>query len=116
MKKSFSLFLLLAGLLALSPLKSQAMNTGDETTTFKVNGACTMCKKKIETSLRVKGVKKENWDRETHMLTVTFNPDNITLDEIHHRIAAIGYDTDKIKATDEAYNKLDECCQYKREG
>ena len=116
MKKSFSLFLLIAGLWVLNPLNTLAMNAGDETTSFKVNGACTMCKKKIETSLRVKGVKKVNWDRETHVLTVTYNPTNITLDEIHHRIAAIGYDTDKVKASDEAYNKLDECCQYKREG
>ena len=38
-----------------------------------------------------------------------------SLDEIHQRIAAVGYDTDKIKANDEAYAKLDECCKYERE-
>lgn len=115
MKKSFSLLLLITGLWIANPLNLGAANSGDETTSFKVNGACTMCKKKIETSLRVKGVKKVNWDRETHILTITYNPANITLDEIHHRIAAVGYDTDKVKATDDAYNKLDECCRYVRE-
>lgn len=59
--------------------------------------------------------KKVNWDKETHLLTITFNSSNISLDEIHQRIAAVGYDTDKIKANDEAYAKLDECCKYERE-
>ncbi len=85
------------------------------TSTFKVNGNCGMCKKKIETSLRVKGIKKVNWDIKSHDLSVTFNPDVITLDEIHQRIASVGYDTDKVKATIEAYNKLDECCKYERQ-
>lgn len=73
-----------------------------------------MCKKKIETSLRVKGVAKVNWDVETKILTVTYNDEKITLDEIHQRVAAVGYDTEKIKATEEAYNKLDGCCKYDR--
>ena len=86
----------------------------DVTTSFQVNGNCGTCKKKIETSLRIKGVKKVNWDMKSHDLTVTFNPEKITLDEIHHRVAAVGYDTDKVKATDESYAKLDECCKYDR--
>lgn len=116
MKRSLNLFLLFVGLWTLSTLSLSAATISDETTSFKVNGACGMCKKKIETSLRVKGVKKVNWDKATHVLTITYNPANITLDEIHHRIAAVGYDTDKVKATDEAYNKLDDCCRYVREG
>ena len=84
------------------------------TSTFKVSGECGMCKKKIETSLRVKGVSKVNWDLDTKMITVTFNTDKITIDEIHERIAAVGYDTEKVKAKDEAYAKLDACCKYER--
>ena len=87
----------------------------EQTATFMVKGSCGMCKKKIETSLRVKGVKKVNWDKETKMLTVTFNPEHISLDEIHHRVAAVGYDTEKVKAPDEAYAKLDDCCRYDRD-
>ncbi len=95
-------------------LLSWTASAEEITSTFKVNGACSMCKKKIETSLRVKGVKKVNWDKASHDLTVTFASDKITLDEIHKRIAAVGYDTDKVKANDEAYAKLDECCRYER--
>lgn len=84
------------------------------TSTFKVSGECGMCKKKIETSLRVKGVSKVNWDLDTKMITVTYNTDKITIDEIHERIAAVGYDTEKVKAKDEAYAKLDACCKYER--
>lgn len=84
------------------------------TSTFKVSGECGMCKKKIETSLRVKGVSKVNWDLDTKMITVTYNIDKITIDEIHERIAAVGYDTEKVKAKDEAYAKLDACCKYER--
>ena len=87
----------------------------DITSTFKVSGNCGMCKKKIETALRIKGVKKVDWDMKTHDLSITYNPDKITIDEIHSRIAAVGYDTDKLKADDAAYGKLDDCCKYERE-
>lgn len=87
----------------------------DVTSNFQVNGVCGTCKKKIETSLRIKGVKKVNWDLKSHDLTITYSPDKISIDEIHQRIAAVGYDTDKVKASDAAYNKLDECCKYDRE-
>lgn len=113
MNKSFSAFtLFFVMVLSFFSFESSA---SEVTSTFKVSGSCGMCKKKIETSLRVKGVKKVNWDKETHLLTITYNPSYISLDEIHQRIAAVGYDTDKIKASDEAYAKLDECCRYERE-
>ena len=113
MKKSISVFtFFFVMVLSLFSFESAA---ADVTSTFKVNESCGMCKKKIETALRIKGVKKVNWDKETHLLTITFNSSNISLDEIHQRIAAVGYDTDKIKANDEAYAKLDECCKYERE-
>lgn len=111
MKKSsilpvlFSMFFIFSGFLAQGEVI---------TTTFKVNGECSMCKKKIETSLRVKGINKVNWDIKSHELTVTYNSEKITLDEIHKRVASVGYDTEKIKATDEAYSQLHGCCKYDR--
>ncbi|MEP7321317.1 MAG: heavy-metal-associated domain-containing protein [Saprospiraceae bacterium] len=105
--------LLTACLLSVFTLSSST-NLDEVTSSFKVNGNCGMCKKKIETSLRVKGVKKVNWDMKSHELSITYSPDKITLDEIHLRIAAVGYDTDKVKASDEAYAKLDDCCKYDR--
>lgn len=112
MKKVFHFILLLTAVFSLSAFTASA---ADQTLTFMVKGSCGMCKKKIETSLRIKGVKKVNWDKESKMLTVTFNPDQISLDEIHHRVAAVGYDTEKVKASDEAYARLDDCCRYDRD-
>jgi hypothetical protein len=43
------------------------------------------------------------------------NPDKVTIDEIHMRIAAIGYDTDKVKANDAATQNWIDCCKYERE-
>jgi hypothetical protein len=34
---------------------------------------------------------------------------------IEKEIAAVGYDTQDVKATDDAYHKLPKCCQYERE-
>jgi|AntRauTorckE5430_2_1112549.scaffolds.fasta_scaffold02331_2 copper chaperone CopZ len=85
------------------------------TVTFKVYGNCGMCKSTIEGSLRnVKGIKSATWDSEKKMITVTFNPKQIELNDIHKKIAAVGYDTDKVKAKDETYNGLHGCCQYDR--
>jgi len=35
--------------------------------------------------------------------------------EIHEAIAAVGHDTEKVKATDEAYEELHTCCKYPRD-
>jgi hypothetical protein len=37
------------------------------------------------------------------------------LEQIHKAIAAVGYDTELFKATDESYNNLHFCCKYERE-
>jgi len=111
MKSKFltsSLFIALFSLFSISSFAETI------TTTFKVSGECGMCKKKIESSLRIKGVTKVNWDLDSKMITVTYNSDKITIDEIHERIAAVGYDTEKVKAKDEEYAKLDACCKYER--
>ena len=82
--------------------------------TFKVWGNCGVCESKIEKSLKIKGVSKAEWNKETKMMTVVFNPDKISLAEIHRKIAAEGYDTEMETATDEAYDNLHGCCKYKR--
>ena len=113
MKKVFPLLSFL--LVTAFSLVSWTATAEEITTAFKVKGSCGMCKKKIETSLRIKGVKKVNWDKTNQELTITYADDKITIYEIHQRIAAVGYDTDKIKASDESYAKLDDCCRYERD-
>ncbi len=85
-----------------------------KTIVFKVYGNCGMCKKNIETALDIKGVKSAVWNVETKMVEVVFLPEQITEEKIHEAITKAGYDTDKVKATDEDYKRLHGCCQYKR--
>lgn len=87
-----------------------------KTEKFKVWGNCDMCEKKIEKAAsKVKGVTKADWNKETKIMTLTYNPEVTNVEEVQKAIAAVGYDTEKVKATDKAYNKLDGCCQYERE-
>jgi copper chaperone CopZ len=88
----------------------------DETTktSFKVWGNCDACKKRIEKAAKTDGVKTAVWNEDTKIITVTFNPSKINVDQIQQNIAHIGYDTEKYKADDEGYKKLPKCCQYDR--
>lgn len=83
--------------------------------TIKVYGNCSMCKEKIESTLKKqKGVKGAIWDIESKQLKVMFDEAIITLEEIKQKLADVGYDTDSHRAKDKAYNKLHGCCQYDR--
>lgn len=87
----------------------------NETETFKVYGNCGMCKKRIESSLKdVKGVSKATWDVKSKMMKVTFDPHVISLEKIKTTIASVGHDVDGVKADDNIYNNLPNCCQYDR--
>lgn len=86
-----------------------------KTETFGVSGNCGMCKKTIEGALKKeKAITKGKWDEETKKLTVTYDSEKITIEKIHQLVADAGYDTDKVKAKDEVYNKLHGCCKYDR--
>lgn len=89
-------------------------DAGNITEKFKVYGICSMCKDRIEKALLVKGVKYAVWDKDTEMATVKFNPDVVTLDQLHKNVAAVGHDTDKVKADDKVYQNLHGCCKYER--
>jgi copper chaperone CopZ len=103
--------LFLAALLCSAAVWAQSKDT---TVTFKVYGNCEMCKESIENAVDVKGVRAAEWDMKTSLITVTFQPSKITLDKIHERIAAIGYDTDLKTADSIVYNNLTPCCKYER--
>lgn len=82
--------------------------------TIKVYGNCGSCKKKIEKSALLAGAAYANWNEKTKQLNINYNPAVTNTIKIETAIAAAGYDTRDIKASDDAYNKLDECCQYDR--
>ena len=85
----------------------------DSTTSFKVFGVCEQCKHRIEGALKVKGIKKADWDIDTKILSLSYDPTKISLDKIHNKIAAVGHDTWLKKANDAVYNALPKCCLYK---
>jgi len=81
---------------------------------FLVDGVCNMCKKRIETATYdLPGVKWVEWDKYTKKLSVKYKASKVSLDEIHVAIAKVGHDTSKKKSTEETYNNLPGCCQYK---
>jgi len=91
-----------------------AQSKNKQTETFKVWGNCGMCEKTIEKALKVKGISSAEWNKDSKMITIVFNPKIITLPTIHKKIASVGYDTESETANDEVYNNLHGCCQYER--
>jgi len=83
------------------------------TESFKVNGECGTCKKKIEKSAKEAGATYAVWDMHSKILKITYNA-GINVSAIQQRIAEAGYDTPNFRATEDAYNSLDKCCQYER--
>ncbi len=82
--------------------------------TIKVNGNCGMCKKKIETAAKNAGASYAAWNADSKVLTVKYDAAKTDSKKIQQKVAAAGYDTQDATATKEAYEKLDECCQYDR--
>lgn len=81
---------------------------------IRVNGNCNMCKKNIEKSAISAGAAVANWDKKTKFLVINYDPSVTNSVKIQTAIAAAGYDTQDFKATEVAYKKLEECCQYDR--
>jgi copper chaperone CopZ len=72
-----------------------------------------MCKKTIEKALDAKGIKGD-WNKKTKIISVTYDSLKYTNQQVHEVICASGYDTEKCKGDDNAYNNLHECCKYER--
>jgi Protein of unknown function (DUF3347) len=101
------------GLLSAAPSQAQINNA--KTETVKIYGDCGMCETIIEKAGSKKKQYKTDWDADTKMATIIYDSKKTGLDPILKSIALSGYDNLKYLAPDEAYNKLPECCQYKRE-
>ena len=110
MKSIYAIFILLLTI----AVSCKTSSSTDKTETFKVWGNCEKCKKTIEESCVIDGVKEKNWNVESTLMTVTFDTTKISLDAIQQSIAKAGYDNDKYYGDDYAYGKLEACCQYER--
>lgn len=84
---------------------------------FEVAGNCATCEARIEKAAKsLAGVSSADWDKETKMIEVAYNPDKSDIHKIHQAIANTGHDTKMHKATDGVYDKLPGCCKYERMG
>jgi len=82
---------------------------------FEVDGVCGMCKARIEkTAYKIKGVKTASWEIASHQLTILYDANKVSLQEVHKAIANAGHDTPTAKAPDEVYENLPLCCLYER--
>jgi mercuric ion binding protein len=105
-------YLMLSILFACISLISFAQSKTD---TIKVWGNCEMCKSKIEKAAMAAGAESAEWSENTKQLIVSYDASKTSDSGIQKKIAAVGYDTQDVKAVDAAYKKLDKCCQYKRQ-
>lgn len=80
---------------------------------IKVFGNCGTCKQRIETALEVKGIKTASWNSTSKELDIVYNKSKIAEQRIHELIAAIGHDTELVKAKDVVYSELPFCCLYR---
>ena len=92
---------------------SKTETVTSKTETIKVSGKCESCKARIEKTAKVDGVTKAEWNEKTKLLTLVYNPSKVKSDDIQKKLAAVGHDTPKYKATDKAYNALPACCKYR---
>ncbi|MCF8304757.1 MAG: cation transporter [Bacteroidales bacterium] len=105
-KAFFSVVFIFAALIAFA---------GGDKEEFKVYGNCGMCESRIEKAANgLEGVKTVDWDKETKMMEVEFDPSEVKLKDIHQAIADAGHDTEDIRAEDADYANLPGCCQYER--
>lgn len=83
---------------------------------FEVDGVCLMCKARIEkAAVQTKGVKYASWDVSSHQLSLIMDERKCSEIQVKEAIAAVGHDTDEVKADDEVYENLMTCCLYRGE-
>lgn len=83
---------------------------------MRVEGQCEMCKERIEKTAKNRtGILSAVWDMKTKQLHLQYDSKQPALaDEVAKALVKTGYDTEKYKANDEAYNALPACCKYRK--
>jgi copper chaperone CopZ len=108
------IILFIAAALGLSAGAAHAQINNAKTETVKVSGNCEMCEATIEKAGTKSKVSKAEWNKDTRLATITYDPGKTNLDAILKNIALAGYDNQSYLAPGEAYNKLRGCCKYER--
>lgn len=100
------LLILLLGLTVLSCQPRLVENA------FYVEGNCLACKQVIEEQiLYIAGVKEANWNFQTSFLTISYMPNQISLEQAQQLLAKCGFTTQFYPPNDSARNLLPPCCQ-----
>ena len=108
------LFVLLISLIGIS-LQAQEKKNKNAKKDVEVSGNCEMCKKRIEkAAYSVSGVKSAVWHADDQTLHLILDENKTNVLEVQKVVAKVGHDTETIKATDESYNNLHNCCSYER--
>ena len=100
--------LLVAG--ALTTLSVQAQKAE---LTFAVSGICGMCENRIEAAFDQKGIVAADYNLDTKKIHVVYKAKKWNEERLHKLATGVGHDTDKYKATDEAYANIHGCCKYR---
>ena len=109
-----TIFFTLFALITFSSITSFAQQSNGkwQTVVIQTSAECGDCKTRIEEGLNyTKGVSFAELDLETKKVTVKYNSDKITLDDVKKAINKIGYHADDFKASQENILKLPACCQ-----
>ena len=74
-----------------------------------------MCKHRIENALKnTPGISSASWNADSRTLLVQYSRTKINSDKIQQLVAAVGHDTEKVRASEVVYNALPDCCHYPR--
>lgn len=85
-----------------------------KTSSHKVYGNCGMCKKTIEKAVAISKTAKGEWNKDSKILTLTYDSSKTNSEEVLKRVGLAGYDSELFYAPDDTYAKLPACCQYDR--
>ncbi|MDR3272678.1 MAG: heavy-metal-associated domain-containing protein, partial [Flavobacteriaceae bacterium] len=107
-------FLLTAFFFTFAWICMNAQIKNAKTEEVKINGVCEMCKATIEKAGNLSNEANVVWDVDSKTAKITYDAKKTSLNTVLKRIAKAGYDSEKVKASDEAYQKLPACCQYER--
>jgi copper chaperone CopZ len=86
----------------------------EKTDSFTVYGNCGMCKSRIDKAAKLEGVTAASWNKDTKVLTVTYEASKVNNEAIQKKVASVGHDTELFTASDKVYDKLPGCCKYER--
>ncbi|KQT22058.1 TonB-dependent receptor [Chryseobacterium sp. Leaf404] len=82
---------------------------------FYVKGNCGSCKSRIEKAAKDSGADSAEWDAVKQTVILQFDPVKTSAEKILKKIAEVGHDNEKFKATNAVYKNLPDCCLYDRD-